>query len=31
VLEQGGDAIVNTASLAGLIPVPALGAYVAAV
>jgi NAD(P)-dependent dehydrogenase (short-subunit alcohol dehydrogenase family) len=29
MLEQGGGAIVNTASLAGLIAVPALGAYIA--
>jgi NAD(P)-dependent dehydrogenase (short-subunit alcohol dehydrogenase family) len=29
MVEQGGGAIVNTASLAGLIAVPALGAYIA--
>jgi NAD(P)-dependent dehydrogenase (short-subunit alcohol dehydrogenase family) len=29
MLSQGGGAIVNTASLAGLIAVPALGAYIA--
>jgi NAD(P)-dependent dehydrogenase (short-subunit alcohol dehydrogenase family) len=29
MLEQGGGAIVNTASLAGLLAVPALGAYIA--
>jgi NAD(P)-dependent dehydrogenase (short-subunit alcohol dehydrogenase family) len=29
MLQQGGGAIVNTASLAGLIAVPALGAYIA--
>ena len=29
MVSQGGGAIVNTASLAGLLAVPALGAYIA--